>query len=187
MHPPQSAVLFFCGRSGGRSDDLRGADKIVCNALGVGVEVDIRIVPFDPSFQDAFRQLVLDGMAERWGMVDASLNRDLDEIETSYDGASILVALDGALVVGTGILKLRMPEGEIVRMAVQRDYRRRGIATRLLSELIHRASERGINRIVVETNANWSEARNLYEKAGFKFTHSEQGAFGDENFYELTI
>jgi GNAT superfamily N-acetyltransferase len=153
----------------------------------VGVEDDIRIVPFDPAFQDAFRLLVLDGMAERWGAVDASLNSDLDDIEVSYDGHSVLVALDGALVVGSGILMLRTPEGEIVRMAVQRDYRRRGIATRLLSELIYLASARGINRIVVETNARWTEARNLYEKVGFKFTHLAPGAFGDESFYELTI
>jgi GNAT superfamily N-acetyltransferase len=72
-------------------------------------------------------------------------------------------------------------------MAVRRDYRRRGIATRLLSRLICLASERGINRIVVETNAKWTEARNLYEKAGFSFTHLAPGAFGDESFYELVI
>ena len=153
----------------------------------MGLEDQIRIVPFDPAFQDAFRLLVLDGMAERWGTVDASLNPDLDDIEASYDGDSILVALDGFLVVGTGILMLRAPKGEVVRMAVKRDYRRRGIATRPLSGLICLASERGINRVVVETNAKWTEARNLYEMAGFKFTHLAPGAFGDESFYELVI
>jgi [ribosomal protein S18]-alanine N-acetyltransferase len=121
------------------------------------------------------------------GTVDASLNPDLDDVEESYDGDSVLVAVDSGLVVGTGILMVRAPEGEIVRMAVQRAYRRRGIATRLLSELICLASERGINRIVVETNAKWSEARDLYEKAGFKFTHLAPSAFGDESFYELTF
>jgi GNAT superfamily N-acetyltransferase len=153
----------------------------------VGVEDNLRIVPFDPAFQGAFRMLVLEGMAERWGTVDASLNPDLDDVEESYDGDSVLVAVDSGLVVGTGILMVRAPEGEIVRMAVQRAYRRRSIATRLLSELICLASERGINRIVVETNAKWSEARDLYEKAGFKFTHLAPGAFGDESFYELTF
>lgn len=151
------------------------------------VENDIRIVPFDPAFQDAFRRLVLDGMAERWGKVDSSLNADLDDIEMSYNGDRVLVALDSALVVGTGILMLRTPEGEIGRMAVKRDYRRRGIATRLLSDLICLASEHGIKRIAVETNAEWTEARSLYEKAGFKFTHLASGPFGDESFYELTI
>jgi GNAT superfamily N-acetyltransferase len=159
----------------------------VCDALVVSVGDGIRIVPFNPAFQDAFRLLVLDGMAERWGEVDPSLNADIDDIEGSYDQDNVLVALDGAVVVGTGILVLRSQEAEIVRMAVQRNYRRRGVATRLLSELIDLASELGVNRLVVETNAKWTEARNLYEKAGFKFTHVAPGAFGDESFYELAI
>ena len=112
---------------------------------------------------------MLDGIADAG---ERSIHRlpDLDDIETSYDGDGVLVAVC-ALVVGTGVLMLRAPEAEVVRMAVWRDYRRRGIATRLLSELICLASERGINRIVVETNAKWTEPRSLYEKAGFNFTH----------------
>jgi ribosomal protein S18 acetylase RimI-like enzyme len=61
------------------------------------------------------------------------------------------------IIVGTGILLLRPAEGEIVRMSVHRDYRRRGIATQLLAELLHLASEDGVSRIVVETNAKWME------------------------------
>jgi hypothetical protein len=56
-----------------------------------------------------------------------------------------------------------------------------------LAELIHVASEYGLNRIVVETNAKWKEARNLYEASGFKFTHSAPGAFGRESFFEFLI
>jgi len=148
---------------------------------------DIRTARFDHGMQDAFRLLVLDGMTERWGSVDESLNTDLDDIDTHYGNDCVLVALDGALVVGTGILLLRAAEGEIVRMSVHRDYRRRGIATQLLAELLHLASEYGVIRIVVETNAKWTEARNLYETAGFTFTHSAPGAFGRESFYELLI
>jgi len=72
-------------------------------------------------------------------------------------------------------------------MSVRRDHRRRGIAKQLLAELLHRASERGVNRLVVETNAKWKDARNLYEASGFNFTHSGPGAFGRESPYELVI
>ena len=48
-------------------------------------------------------------------------------------------------------------------------------------------SECGVDRIVVETNAKWQEARSLYEACGFAFTHSAPGAFGRESFYELVI
>ena len=137
--------------------------------------------------QDAFRDLVLDGMAERWGSVDESLNPDLDDIATRYRKDCVLVALDGPLVVGTGILLLRAEEAEIVRMSVHRNYRRRGIARQLVAELRHVASESGMSRIVVETNAKWREARTLYETSGFKFTHSAPGPFGWESFYEVLI
>ena len=72
-------------------------------------------------------------------------------------------------------------------MSVHRDHRRRGIATNLLAALIHLAPAYGINRIVVETNATWKEARTLYEKSGFTFMHAAEGLFGQESFYELKI
>lgn len=148
---------------------------------------DIRIERFNSALQDAFRTLVLDGMAERWGVVDESLNTDLDDIETHYGNDCVLVAIDGATVVGTGILLIRATEREIVRMSVHRDYRRLGVARQLLAELVHQASGYGGKRIVVETNADWIEARNLYEASGFTFTHSAPGAFGRETFYEILI
>jgi GNAT superfamily N-acetyltransferase len=131
---------------------------------------EIRIERFYPDMQGAFRTLVLDGMAERWGAVDDSLNTDLDDIDTHYDRDCVLMALDGSTVIGTGILLVRATEGEIVRMSVHRDYRRRGIATQVLAELVNLATSYPVKRIVVETNARWIEARNLYEAFGFKFT-----------------
>ena len=111
---------------------------------------DIRIERFDPALQDAFRALVLDDMAERWGAVDESLNNDLDDIDSHYDNDCVLVALDNATVVGTGILLVRATEGAIVRMSVHRDYRRQGVARQVLAELVTYASGYGVVRIVVE-------------------------------------
>jgi GNAT superfamily N-acetyltransferase len=135
--------------------------------------------------QESFRALVLDGMAERWEVVDESLNADLSDIETHYDKDCVLVAMHNLMVVGTGILAVRAEEGEIVRMSVHRDYRRRGIATQMVSELVSLGSRYGLKRLVVETNEKWIEARNLYSASGFKFTHSAPGPFGPETFYEL--
>jgi len=153
----------------------------------VSAEDEIRIERFDSAMQDAFRTLVLDGMAERWGAVDETLNTDLDDIAAHYASDCVLIALDGATVVGTGILLIRAGEGEIVRMSVHRSYRRRGIARRVLAELVDLATGYGVKRIVVETNAKWIEARNLYDAFGFTFTRSAPGAFGRETFYELLI
>jgi ribosomal protein S18 acetylase RimI-like enzyme len=158
-----------------------------CNALSVTAGEGVRIERFDPAMQDAFRTLVLDGMAERWGAIDESLNTDLDDIDTHYGDDCVLVAVDGATVIGTGILLLRATEGEIVRMSIHRNCRRRGIARQVLAELVNIAAGYGVKRIVVETNTKWIEARNLYEAFGFRFTRSAPGPFGREAFYELLI
>ena len=50
----------------------------------------------------AVRALILDGLAEHWGSVDPTLNRDLDDLMGTYTGGTTLVASDGGQVVGTG-------------------------------------------------------------------------------------
>jgi GNAT superfamily N-acetyltransferase len=146
-----------------------------------------RIAQFNPAMQDAFRSLVFDGMAERWGSVDASLNPDLSDVDGRYGEDIVLVALDGEQVVGTGILLLQSAPGEIVRMSVHRDHRRRGIATEVLSALVQEARTHAVEQIVVETNALWNDARALYEGAGFTLTHYAAGDFGREAFYVLDL
>ena len=45
-----------------------------------------RISEFKPSDQAAVRRLILDGLAERWGVLDESLNPDLNDIAAAYAG-----------------------------------------------------------------------------------------------------
>jgi GNAT superfamily N-acetyltransferase len=159
----------------------------VWNAGKVDEPPTVRIERFRPAMKDRFRQLVLDGLADHWGAVDATLNPDLADIETVYGNDVVLVAVQGDELVGTGILVVRPPAGEIVRMSVHRDHRRRGIATTLVSELCRAARARGVDHLVVETNAAWSDARAFYEKTGFAFTHHEAGSFGQEAFYAMAL
>lgn len=159
---------------------------VVCNALCVAGAASYRIAHFNPAMQDDFRSLVLYGMAERWGSVDASLTPDLNDVDGRYSNDIVLVALDGKRVVGTGILVLR-PAAEIVRMSVHRDHRRRGVATQVLSALVQEGRAHGVEHIVVETNATWTDARALYERAGFTLTHCADGDFGPEAFYVLQL
>lgn len=119
----------------------------------------------DPWYRSAFGPLMLDGMAESWGSIDESLNTDLDHIDAHCGNHGVLVDVDGALVVRTGILLLRAEQREIVRMSVHRD--RRGVATRLLADLV-------LLRPSMEFIASWWRpiqggrgAQNLYLASGF--------------------
>jgi ribosomal protein S18 acetylase RimI-like enzyme len=52
-------------------------------------------------------------------------------------------------------------------MGVHKDFRRRGIGTRLIDEAISRAKEKGLERIELGVFASNAPAIKLYEKMGF--------------------
>jgi hypothetical protein len=63
---------------------------------------------FTPGDQPAVRQLVLDGMRERWGdAYDPAANPDLDDISASYvtRGAEVVVVDIGGKIVAAGVLR----------------------------------------------------------------------------------
>jgi len=132
--------------------------------------------PFRPADQCAAKALILAGLLEHWGTLDPTLNPDLDDIATSYKDATFLVACDGSRIVGTGVLKPRETDaGEIVRMSVAGDMRRRGLGRRILDALIADARDRGYARIILETTQTWAGAIAFYQNAGFEITHHQDG------------
>lgn len=148
----------------------------------------IRIVEFAASDQGPVRELILAGLAEHWGHVDPSLNADLDNIAATYAGAIVLVARLDHRIVGTGTLVPRSEEvGEIVRMSVATDIRKRGIGKLLLGELCRRAPALGLRRIVLETAAHWHEVVRFYQAAGFRVTHYEEGKFCRDAHFALDL
>jgi len=56
----------------------------------------------------------------------------------------------------------------IANIAVESNYRRKGIAKGLLKELLRSAKENNISGITLEVNSNNAAAENLYKKMGFK-------------------
>lgn len=127
---------------------------------------------FEPDDKDAVRQLVLAGLAERWGSAfDPGHNADLDDLAASYlgRGAEIVVVVDeGGSIVATGTL---VPEtdrrGRLVRVSVDGGRRREGLARAVVDELVRRARRRGIRNVVVSTDTPWASAMALYRSCGF--------------------
>lgn len=155
-----------------------------------GEAMNLHIRPFAPADQPAARALILRGMGEHWGVVDESLNPDLDDIAASYAGHVFLVATrerSGRLeVIATGALKLRGPdEGEIVRMSVAQALRRAGVGSAMLKELLAQARAHRLRRVVLETNASWTEVVAFYQRNGFAITHYVDGEFGREVWMEI--
>jgi len=85
----------------------------------------------------------------------------------TYDG---FVWMEEGRIVGNVTVHRRYSEKKgwfISNLAVHPDYRRRGIARRLVSAGVQMARQRGASRISLEVRAENSAARALYAKLGF--------------------
>lgn len=132
---------------------------------------DLHIRPFERSDQDSVRQLVLDGLAEHFRELDPFLNQDLLDIQVSYvdKGHPFIVAvLDGQIVGSGGLIRETPAIGRIVRLSVASKLRRSGIGQQIVQYLINRADQLNLDRLVTETNIDWTSAIGLYEKIGFQ-------------------
>ncbi|MEM7096040.1 MAG: GNAT family N-acetyltransferase [Actinomycetota bacterium] len=155
------------------------------------------IRPFRAGDQNAAKALILAGLVEHWGILDEAANPDLDDLAASYRDATILVAVEGNQLVGTGILvpthagsgdiARESPIGEIVRMSVDGSQRRRGVGIAVLDALCAAARAQGMSRLVLETTASWSGVVAFYERYGFRHTHDESSPYGTEAHFALAL
>jgi ribosomal protein S18 acetylase RimI-like enzyme len=129
----------------------------------------LKIRPLEPDDQPAARDLVLAGLAERWGWLDENLNADLNDIAASYSDGVFVTAWLRSDLVGTGAL---VPEGDhiwrIERMSVAAVHRQCGIGSRLLQRLLAEAAARCAQRVVLETTSTWTDAIAFYQHHGFQ-------------------
>ncbi len=131
---------------------------------------DLVVRPFVLADQRAAQRLILDGLAEHFGVINEECNPDVDDIAAGYidRGSLFLVAEDGGELVGTGALVFEDARvGRLVRVSVARRWRRRGLGRALVQRLIVAARDRGLARLWMETNDDWSAAIGLYTACGF--------------------
>lgn len=79
-----------------------------------------------------------------------------------------IVAKKQGKVAGYCGLWISFDEADIMNVAVDAKYRRQGIAKQMLSFLMEKAKEKGVERFTLEVRESNQSAINLYEKLGFK-------------------
>jgi ribosomal protein S18 acetylase RimI-like enzyme len=82
-------------------------------------------------------------------------------------GFCYLMEEDGAIVGMGAIRETRKGVGEIKRMYVRPEYRRRGIGRALLNKLLDKGMELGFTKVVLDTGRFMTVAQSLYRSAGF--------------------
>ncbi len=96
--------------------------------------------------------------------------------------AFLLATVDGALagyVVADVFAGFTARKGHIKDLAVGPDYRRRGVASRLLASSLARLRAGGAARVNLEVRRDNDPARNLYEDFGFSEERVEAGYYED--------
>ena len=79
----------------------------------------------------------------------------------------LLSALKDGVLVGYLIVYYVLEDGEIARIAVESDFRRKGVASRLLKELAFICADNGVNKLLLDVRESNESAKAFYEKKGF--------------------
>lgn len=90
----------------------------------------------------------------------------LDSLSLTY--ALYLVALEKDQIIGMAGLRNIAGDADITNVAVDAEFRRRGIAESILKELFARGEELGVSNYTLEVRASNLPAIRLYEKLGFE-------------------
>jgi ribosomal-protein-alanine N-acetyltransferase len=97
------------------------------------------------------------------------------------DNYFYLVACMGEKIVGYCGFNHVIGEGYIMNVAVAEEYRRLGIARKMLKELIERGKEIGVRAFTLEVRKSNEAAIRLYTSLGF------EGTGYRKNFYEKPV
>jgi putative acetyltransferase len=142
------------------------------------VQKQIVIRPFRRADQPAAQDLILRGLGEHFGFIDAALNPDLDNIWGHYmtQGSLFFIAERYGDIVATGaLIREAGAAWRIVRVSVAPAQRRQGIGEQITHHLIAAARDLGGREILVETNEDWSAAIALYQRCGFTIDEYRDG------------
>lgn len=131
---------------------------------------EIQFQQITEEFENEARELVLKGLEEHFGFIDPSYNPDLRNIIQSYtrEGAVFLVGIHERRVVCSGAISFETPNvGRVSRMSVLKEYRRAGVAKRMIHCLESWAIQQGYQQLILETNNEWHNAIEFYKKRAY--------------------
>jgi GNAT superfamily N-acetyltransferase len=127
---------------------------------------DFIVRPFQPCDQAAAKQLVLEGLSERFQPFRPELNTDVNDIGSNFD--IFLVGYVGPTLVATGGLRLLSKDtAKVVRMSTAKAFRGQGFASKIFAELTIVAKARGIKHLTLVTGQSWTDAIRFYKRHGF--------------------
>ena len=86
----------------------------------------------------------------------------------SQDGYIFIKAEQDGRLIGYGSVQVVLDEGNINNIAVDKDFRNKGIASGILTNIIDKCKERNVATLFLEVSTENKGAIALYEKFGFE-------------------
>ena len=87
--------------------------------------------------------------------------------EIGNEDAVYVCIKKGGVFAGYGGMRAGTFDADITNIAVAEDFRKMGIGTLIVKELIKKAEEKNLENVFLEVNINNIKAIRLYEKCGF--------------------
>ena len=97
------------------------------------------------------------------------------------DNCVIIKAVEDGAVVGYGGVEIVLDEGNILNVAVDSAFRRKGIASAIMTELARICKEKGVCAMFLEVNETNAGAITLYEKNGYEVISTRPRYYGEHS------
>lgn len=148
---------------------------------------DIEICEYSPSMKKHFKSLNYEWLEESFTVekVDERMLSDPNTKIVKTGGAVLFASLDGDIVGTCALIKHRGSTFELVKMAVTKKYRGRGIGRKLIIAIINKAKILGASELYLQTSSKLKAANHLYGKLGF--TKTTTIPFIKKNYERSTI
>jgi len=144
---------------------------------------NIKIVDYEPAHQPYFDRFNRDWIEEYFVMepVDEYVVKNPEEAIIKPGGAILMALYDGEVAGTVGLRKVDDNTFEFTKMAVDKNFRRKGIAGALSYSSFKKAKELGATTVILYSNTKNAAAIKLYEKLGFEHVEVENGVYKRAN------
>ena len=131
---------------------------------------DIRIIDYRPEHQPYFEKFNRNWIEKYFFMepVDEFVLTEPDEALLKPGGAILMATCDGEIAGTVALRKVDSKTFEFTKMAVDENFRRKGIAEALSHASFIKAKELGAETVILYSNSILKPAISLYEKLGFE-------------------